>query len=70
MAANSPENPVPMITVSEYRGCLGLLANAGLSSVAGCADALIVDNQSTCDSAAPNPRAGSQGRSGAESAIK
>jgi hypothetical protein len=96
MAANSPENPVPMIKVSEYRGCLGLLANAGFSSVAGCADALIVESLyrpvdrgspiclsqagpadspgrlerdlfqraigNTCDSDAPNLRAGSQGK--------
>jgi hypothetical protein len=41
MAANSPENPVPMITVSTWRGCIGLPAYAGISSVADCSDALI-----------------------------
>jgi hypothetical protein len=41
MAANSPENPVPMITVSTWRGCIGLPAYADISFVADCSDALI-----------------------------
>jgi hypothetical protein len=44
MAASSPENPVPMITVSKCRGCLGFPAYAETSvdadrSAASCLDA-------------------------------
>jgi hypothetical protein len=31
MAANSPESPVPMITVSKCRGCIGFPAYADTS---------------------------------------
>jgi hypothetical protein len=39
MAANSPENPVPMITVSKCRGCIGVPAYADTSLDADCSDA-------------------------------
>jgi len=41
MAANSPEKPVPMITVSKWRGCIGLPAYPDISFVADSSDALI-----------------------------
>ena len=43
MAANNPENPVPMITVSKSRGCIGLPTYADAFLDADCSDASFSD---------------------------
>jgi len=43
IAANSPENPDPMITVSKRRGCIGIPAFADISLDAECSDARCSD---------------------------